>query len=81
MLGKATSHTQTMLQKTIEQKRSLEKVFATVSIGAVGLIIFKYNFLRLTTVMGVLFTVLSKGVLESLMVFPLDTYILKQIAT
>uniref|UniRef100_A0A8C6G9H2 Coiled-coil domain containing 125 n=1 Tax=Mus spicilegus TaxID=10103 RepID=A0A8C6G9H2_MUSSI len=25
MLGKATSHTQTMLQKTIEQKRSLEK--------------------------------------------------------
>ena len=59
MLGKATSHTQTMLQKTIEQKRSLEKVFATASIDAIIRIIFKPNFLRLTTMMCVLFLVLS----------------------
>nr|XP_021482346.1 coiled-coil domain-containing protein 125-like [Meriones unguiculatus]XP_021482347.1 coiled-coil domain-containing protein 125-like [Meriones unguiculatus]XP_021482356.1 coiled-coil domain-containing protein 125-like [Meriones unguiculatus]XP_021482357.1 coiled-coil domain-containing protein 125-like [Meriones unguiculatus] len=54
VLGKATSHTQTVLQKTIEQKRSLEKVFAAVS-----LMVFKHNFLRLVTVMGESFVVLS----------------------
>lgn len=52
VLDKATSHTQTVLQKTIEQKRALEKVFVTVGLGMLSLIRFKCNFLRLSTVAG-----------------------------
>ncbi|KAF3821731.1 hypothetical protein GH733_009773, partial [Mirounga leonina] len=53
IFGKATSHTQMMLQKTMEQKRSLEKVFATFSVDLFSPPSFQIEFpLKITILDG-----------------------------
>uniref|UniRef100_A0A8C7ES60 Coiled-coil domain containing 125 n=1 Tax=Neovison vison TaxID=452646 RepID=A0A8C7ES60_NEOVI len=71
IFGKATSHTQMMLQKTMEQKRSLEKVFATFSIDLfrvydVGITQVRLELNFITNTLPWPFLVLNQQYLEAL---------------